>query len=204
MSRKEITTYILLGFGLLANVASIIGVWIGYLSAPSSIRPTILCGLWTVGLISSTLVYLFAGWLVFRHAKTTNATEHGKGQIDEPSLSGRTEKLAVNLLRFLKEQGPEPEKPSTGSDRRETDERWLRYSAEKMEHNRKVDSLYLAHHASMVSTIRHELRAHGANIPDLDGLVDNPYHDHGAVHRLAVRLLEVAAAMRTDELIKAV
>ena len=189
MSRKEIATYILLGFGLLANVASIIGVWMGYLSAPSSIRPTILRALWTIGLISSTLVYLFAGWLVFRHAKTPNAADHGNGQIDELSLSGRTEKLAVDLLRFLREQGPEPAKSSAGSDR--------------LEYAEKVRNLYLAHYALRVSAIRHEIMAHEADA-DLDRFVDNPYFDHNAVRRLAVKLLEVSCAMRTDELIKSV
>jgi hypothetical protein len=107
----------------------------------------------------------------------------------DSNLRGRIEKLGIDLLRLLKAQGPEPANTSVGSDR--------------LEYAEKVRNLYLADYALRVSAIRHEIMARKADA-DLDRFVDNPYFDHNAVHRLAVKLLEVACAMRTDELIKSV
>lgn len=192
-----------------AAVFQIVGtaylIWIGYEAASSGQvkRSTADFIVAACLLIAGIFCYKSVARLESKKQKETlapaSSTDQSKLQIHNLSLPGRTEKIALDLLRFLKEQGPEPEKPSSDSD-----QQWLIYADDKAEHNRKVDSLYLAYYASTASTIRHELRAYGVDMSGLDGLVDNPYHDHGRVHDLAVRLLQISCAMRTDELIKSI
>jgi hypothetical protein len=133
--------------------------------------------------LGSCLLVLLA--IVFLNYKTTARAKLADQQNDD--LQGRIVKLASDLAHFLKEQSPEP----------------ARHSNERAGHNRKMNDLYLARYAPRISTIRHEIMAHEGNTPDLNSLVDNPFHDHEIVYKLAVKLSELASRMKIDELIKA-
>jgi hypothetical protein len=95
---REIT-YILLGFGFLSNIASILGAWIGYASAPIGVQSQTLRILWVVGAISSALIYLFAGWLVFQHARKPESTSS-----EQIASLQAAERRILDLERKLEER----------------------------------------------------------------------------------------------------
>lgn len=59
-------TRTLLGFGLLSNIATLIGLWIAYIAAPASVHAKIGYVLLVAGAACSVVLYLFIAWLVLR------------------------------------------------------------------------------------------------------------------------------------------
>lgn len=102
MRLKEIAKYILLGIGFVSNVGTILGLWIGYASAPPNVQSHTVRILWTIGLISSALIYLFAGWIVFRLAHKSAPTTPDKSPEQNSALKAAEQRIA-DLERKLSE-----------------------------------------------------------------------------------------------------
>ena len=67
-------TKILLGFGVLSNLATLLGFWMNYISSPESVQNKVSRLLLIGGAAASILLYLGVAYLIFRkHPKTANA-----------------------------------------------------------------------------------------------------------------------------------
>ncbi|MGA8763212.1 MAG: hypothetical protein WB562_10140 [Candidatus Sulfotelmatobacter sp.] len=60
--------YILLGLGVLSNIATLIGFWMQYITAPSNAQLRVSHLLVTIGAIVSVVIYLIVGWYIIRSA----------------------------------------------------------------------------------------------------------------------------------------
>jgi hypothetical protein len=63
---KPVLKRILLGFGFLSNIATLIGLWIAYISVPASVQARIGHALLIAGASCSVALYLWLAWLIFQ------------------------------------------------------------------------------------------------------------------------------------------
>jgi hypothetical protein len=62
---------ILLGFGLLSNFATLLGLWIAYIAASETVQARVGHVLLVAGAISSIITYLVLAFFVLRHKHNT-------------------------------------------------------------------------------------------------------------------------------------
>jgi hypothetical protein len=63
---KRVLKKILLGFGVLSNIATLIGLWIAYISVPASVQAKIGHVFLIAGASCSVALYLWLAWVIFQ------------------------------------------------------------------------------------------------------------------------------------------
>jgi len=89
-------TKILLGLGALSNVATLVGLWIAYISAPVAVQSRIASALLLVGAACSVVVYLLIAFFLLWRAPHGSAAAH--------SALNAAEQRIANLERRLDER----------------------------------------------------------------------------------------------------
>ncbi len=121
------------------------------------------------------------------------------------TLADKTEALAHDLLRFLKNKAPIPKQPPLRAPEtgvKTWNDRWTDFWEVKHPLEQKIDAGYSAHFADAVSKLRHEIQESGINTWKLDELVDKKYHDSDTIREIATILLEISVRIRTNDLLK--
>ncbi len=94
---------ILLGVGLLSNLATLAGIWIAYIAAPASVQPHIAKVLLISGAVVSIAIYLFIGGLLLRSrspdvsSNKSSDGRDGKSESSHPNLDALARKHGIYI-----------------------------------------------------------------------------------------------------------
>jgi len=96
-----VLTKILLGFGILSNVATFIGLWMNYLTSPQSIQQKAGHVFLIVGATASVVLYALILYRIIHkhHAATSEPLQDGAKEIQQLKQDIDTQKAAANSAR---------------------------------------------------------------------------------------------------------